>query len=160
MSDERRARVESIIHRGAQSVINEGFSDPRLEEAMITITGVKVDRDQTTAVIRVSVMPENREKRAIAGLKSAARHIRRRTADRVNLHRMPNFQFAVDKAAKRQAGVLEALAKARTEHDDKGTRDATEPDGAPMITHPESQNGTAHRETPDRDDHRPTENSP
>jgi len=160
MSDERRARVESIIHRGAQSVINEGFSDPRLEDAMITITSVKVDRDQTTAVIRVSVMPENREKRAIAGLKSATRHIRRRTADRVNLHRMPNFQFAIDKAAKRQAGVLEALARARGESEHTNPANVTEHNDAPMITHPESQNGSDHPDPTGRNDQRPTENTP
>jgi ribosome-binding factor A len=115
---ERHGRTESIIHRGAQSVISEGFSDPRLEGSMITITQVSVDRDATTAMIRVSVMPREHEKRVIAGLASAAKHIRRRTADRVNVHRMPHFRFAIDKGAKRQADVLEALARARAESED------------------------------------------
>lgn len=114
---ERHKRLESIIHRGAQSVINDGFADPRLEDVMITITAVSIDNDSTTAVLRVSVLPQERERRVIAGLTSAAKHIRRRTADRVNVHRMPAFMFSIDKGAKRQAAVLEALAKVRQENE-------------------------------------------
>jgi len=137
---ERHARLESIIHRGAQSVINDGFSDPRLDDAIITITNVSIDRDNTTAVVRVSIMPEKRERRALQGLKSAARHIRRRTADRVNVHRMPNFLFSIDKAAKRQAGVLEALARVREEQQPAAVPDhAKATEHAPQHAHPEDQ---------------------
>ncbi len=125
----RHERLESVIHRGVQSVISEGFADPRLEECILTVLKVSVDRDLTTAVIGVSVLPEKAERRAIAGLNAAARHIRRETADRVNVHRMPQFRFKVDVSAKRQRGVLEALAKARAEFDD-GTPSSTQVDPA------------------------------
>ena len=109
----RQDRLSSVILRGVQSVISEGFNDPRLDGCLITVTQVKLDRDVTTAVLRVSVMPEKAERRALTGLQAAARHIRRQTADRVSVHRMPRFEFRIDRSAKRQLGVLEALAHAR-----------------------------------------------
>ena len=131
--NQRLARLESVIHRGVQSVISEGFADPRLESCILTVASVSVDRDLTTAVIGVSVLPEKAERRAIAGLKAASRHIRRETAERVNVHRMPNFLFKIDVAAKRQRGVLDALAKARAEMgegDVTGDAGSVDDDGA------------------------------
>jgi ribosome-binding factor A len=127
----RHDRLSSVILRGAQSVVSEGFNDPRLDECLITVTGVKLDRDLTTAVLRVSVLPEKAERRALAGLQAASRHIRRQTADRVSVHRMPKFEFRLDRSAKRQMGVLDALARARAEDEQRGGHagDAGDTDG-------------------------------
>lgn len=140
----RHKRLESVIHRGVQSVVNEGFNDPRLDDCILTVTSVKIDNDVTTAVIGVSVLPERAERRAIAALKSAARHVRRETADRVNVHRMPAFHFKIDAAAKRQRDVLEALAKARAEtepahhHDAGPPNDQRNPPAPAAHTHTDS----------------------
>ncbi len=125
---ERTDRVSSVLRRGTQSVISEGFADPRLENCMITVTSVGLDRDLTTATINVSVLPDTAERRALAGLRSAAKHIRRRVAERVNVHRMPRFEFRIDTAAKRQASVLDALAKARSEFDQPTGDEPSPPD--------------------------------
>lgn len=122
----RIERIESVIHRGAQSVITEGFNDPRLDDCIITVVSVKADRDLTNATVHVSVMPEKAERRVIAGLSAAARHIRRETAERVNVHRMPAFRFKIDASAKRQRGVLDALAQARAEFDDRSAAAAAD----------------------------------
>jgi ribosome-binding factor A len=109
--------MSSVIHRATQSVMNAGFGDPRLDGLMLTITSVKVTADLRTAVINVSVLPQNKERRAIAGLKAAAKHVRRQVGDLVSVHQLPEFIFKIDKAAKRQAEVLEALAKVRAEEE-------------------------------------------
>lgn len=111
----RAEQMSSVIHRASQSVLNAGFGDPRLDGLMLTITSVKVTSDLRTAVINVSVMPAEKERRALAGLKAAAKHIRRQVGDLVSVHQLPEFLFKVDKAAKRQAEVLDALAKVRAE---------------------------------------------
>ena len=111
----RAEQMSSVIHRACQSVLNSGFGDPRLDGLMLTITSVKVTSDLRTAVINVSVMPAEKERRAIAGLKAAAKHIRRQVGDLVSVHQLPEFVFKVDKAAKRQAEVLDALARVRAE---------------------------------------------
>ena len=116
----RRAdQMSSVIHRAAQSVLSTGFNDPRLDGLMLTITSVKVTSDLRTAVLGVSVMPATKERRAIAGLKSASKHVRRQVGDLVSVHQLPEFIFKIDKAAKRQADVLEALARVRAEDEQR-----------------------------------------
>lgn len=115
----RPEQASSIIHKAVQSVLSEGLHDPRLAETMITITQVKVTVDLRTAVIHVSIHPEKKEKLAMHALAAAARHIRRRVGDLVALHQAPELIFKLDKGAKRQAAVLEALAMVRAEDERK-----------------------------------------
>ncbi len=124
----RTEQMSSVIHRAAQSVLNAGFGDPRLDGLMLTITSVNVTADLRTAVLNVSVLPANKERRAIAGLKAASKHVRRQVGDLVSVHQLPEFVFKVDKAAKRQAEVLEALAKVRAEEEARGTKSDTDDD--------------------------------
>lgn len=119
MSNKRTDQVAEVIRRAIQSVINEGFGDPRLQGSVITVTRVTVDSALRQAVIYVGVMPENRESRTIHGLMSAAKHIRRRAGDLVSLRAMPQIEFKIDEQAKRQSGVLAALAKVREELSDE-----------------------------------------
>jgi ribosome-binding factor A len=139
----RAEQMSSVIHRAAQSVLNAGFGDPRLDGLMLTITSVKVTSDLRTAVINVSVMPQDKERRALAGLKAASKHVRRQVGDLVSVHQLPEFIFKIDKAAKRQAEVLDALAKVRAEEeqragvpaDDADPTDGTEPTHEPSREH-------------------------
>ena len=124
----RTEQMGSVLHRATQSVLNEGLADPRLDGRMVTVTNVKVTDDGRTAVISVSVLPEEKQKLAWHALRDAARHIRRQAADRVSVHRMPEFVFKLDTSLKKQARVLDAIAKAKAETPD----DETEPDHDPQ----------------------------
>lgn len=110
----RAQQASSVIHRAVQSVLVEGLSDPRLD-AMITVTEVKVTDDMRTAVVKVSISPERKENLAMHGLRAAARHIRRKVADLVSIHHPPELVFKLDRGAKNEAAVLDALAKIRAE---------------------------------------------
>ena len=119
----RRAdQMSSVIHRAAQSVLNAGFGDPRLDGLMLTITSVKVTADLRTAVLNVSVLPQDKERRALAGLKAASKHVRRQVGDLVSVHQLPEFIFKIDKAAKRQAEVLDALSRVRAEEEQRDAK--------------------------------------
>ncbi len=152
----RSEQINSVLHRAIQSVLNEGFADPRLERAMITVTSVRVTDDKRTAVVSVSTLPEEKQKLTLHGLKDAARHIRRKAADKVAVHRMPELVFKLDKSLKRQAAVLSAIAEAR---EISGIRDDDEqlPDNDPQADTPrttESEgapNNTAESTTPGTD---------
>jgi len=117
MSGKRTEQVSEVIRRAVQSVINEGFGDPRLQDCVITVSRVTVDAALRQAVVYVGIMPEKRESRAIHGLVSATKHIRRRAGELVSLRAMPMMEFRVDTQAKRQAGVLAALARVREERE-------------------------------------------
>jgi len=120
----KSGQLSSIIHRAVQQVLSGGLSDPRLD-AMITITDVRVGPDLRQATVRVSIMPAERESRAMHGLRDAARHIRREAAELVDLHRMPELVFKIDRSIKKHAAVLDALARVREERGEDGA-DATE----------------------------------
>ena len=118
----RAEQMSSVIHRAAQSVLNAGCGDPRLDGVMLTITSVKVTADLRTAVLNVSVLPQDKERRALAGLKAASKHVRRQVGDLVSVHQLPEFIFKIDKAAKRQAEVLDALSRVRAEEEQRAAK--------------------------------------
>jgi ribosome-binding factor A len=113
----RTEQVNEAIRRAVQTILTEGLGDPRLNGLLLTVTTVGVDTDLTLAVIRVSVLPHEKEDLALHALKSAARHIRRGVGDRIDLHKMPEFMFKLDEGLKKQAEVLSALSKARDERE-------------------------------------------
>lgn len=133
----RTEQISESIRRAVQTILTEGLGDPRLDGLLLTVTTVGVDTDLTTAVIRVSVLPHDREDLALHALKSAARHIRRGVGDRIELHKMPEFMFKLDEGLKKQAEVLLALSKAREEREARGET-MPSPDTDPKPQDPEN----------------------
>lgn len=118
----RSEQVAEVIRRAVQEVLTEGLADPRLSGLMLTVTSVTIDSDLTLALAHVSVLPHDKESRALPALRAAARHIRRRVADRIEMHKMPELQFRLDEGLKKQAGVLQALDMARREREERTRR--------------------------------------
>ena len=131
-SEHRGEQLGSVIHRAVQAVISGGLSDPRLD-ALITVIDVKVTEDRRTAVIGVSVMPEKHESRVIHGLRDAAKHIRRQAGELIEVHKLPELVFKLDRSSKRQAELLDAMARVRAEREAQGG--AADPD--PSILNPQ-----------------------
>lgn len=119
MSTRQAQQFSGLIQRGVQSVLDAGLADPRLD-AFITVTKVSVDTPPRVAFVSVSVMPEKHESRVLHGLKDAARHIRREAGEILDLHRMPELHFRIDRSLKRQTEVLDALARVRREEEARG----------------------------------------
>lgn len=107
-------RLASMIHRVTQQVLDRELTDPRLD-ARLTITGVEVHASGNTAVISIIVNPEAKERLAMKAIESATAHIRRRVGTHMPDTRLPNFQFRVDKGARREAAALDAIARIEAE---------------------------------------------
>lgn len=118
----RTEQLSSVIHRAVQSVLSEGLADPRIQ-GVLTVTGVNVTQDLQEAIIGISVLPEKHESKAIHGLQDAANYIRRQAGELVAIQRMPKLVFKLDRASKRQAAVLAALAEARAETEAAAAQD-------------------------------------
>jgi ribosome-binding factor A len=115
MTTKRRPQqLAAILHEAIQARIDKGLADPRVQ-GMITVTGVEVSPDLKTATVLVSVMPHTKQDLTLHGLTSAARHIRRDVGDEVTLHRVPDLTFKLDRSLEKQAGVLDAIARAAAE---------------------------------------------
>jgi len=118
----RTEQLASVLQRAVQTILERGLSDPRVKGA-ITVTSVKVSPDLKNASISVSIFPEEHEAITMHGLRAATRFLRRQTAELVALHRLPEFEFRIDKQIKKEAGVLSAIHKALA---DIGPEDADE----------------------------------
>lgn len=116
----RKDQLASMLRLSVQGVLSRGLSDPRLDGAMLTVTEVDLAPDYSNAVIRVSVLPEKAQKRSIAALQHAAKHIRHEVSEKLNLRSTPQFHFELDVSTKKQADVLAALSKVREEREAKG----------------------------------------
>lgn len=116
----RKDQLASMLRLSVQGVLSRGLSDPRLDGAMLTVTEVDLAPDYSNAVIRVSVLPEKAQKRSIAALQHAAKHVRHEVSEKLNLRSTPQFHFELDVSTKKQADVLAALAKVREEREAKG----------------------------------------
>lgn len=118
----RTQRIGAELGRAIQQVITRGLSDPRVR-GMITVTGVTVSDDLRQATVRVSVYPEEHEELTLHGLSAAGRYIRREAGELVAMARLPQLRFKLDKSLKRQADVLDSLAKANAELDEQRAED-------------------------------------
>jgi len=107
-------RLASMIKRVTQQVLDRELTDPRLD-ARLTIMEVKVHASGNTAVISIVVTPESRERLAMKAIESATAHIRRRVGMHMPDTRLPNFQFRLDKGARREAAALDAIARIEAE---------------------------------------------
>jgi ribosome-binding factor A len=112
-------QMSAVIERGVREVISRGFHDPRIA-GLITVTGVKVTADLAQAIIRISVLPAEKEVLTLHGLQAAARFIRREVGDIVAARKLPEFIFQGDSSLKKEAAILGDLAKVRDELAAKG----------------------------------------
>jgi ribosome-binding factor A len=66
-----------------------------------------------TAMIFISVYPEEKQDLSMHALRHAAKHIRREASELMAIRKMPNLDFRLDTSLKKQAEVFDALSKAR-----------------------------------------------
>lgn len=110
----KHEHLQSSIEHAVREVLSRGFNDPRIS-GLLTVTGVKVTPDHTTAFVNVSVLPAEKADLTMHGLQSAARHIRREVGELVRTRQMPVLEFRLDNSLKQQASVLSALERAKQE---------------------------------------------
>lgn len=115
-------QIASLLERAIKDVLARGLEDPRIK-GLLTVTGVTVTDDLRQATVNVSVLPADQGELALHALSHAAKHLRHEVSERVALRRVPEFKFKLDESLKRQAGVLNALAKVAEERDDEPPTD-------------------------------------
>lgn len=113
MSQSRTQRIEETLRRAiADVLLFGGLRDPRLGEATISVTGVKVTPDLAQARIFVDVLGDDDHKRQVlTALRAATRVIRGEIASRVQLRRIPAIEFAIDSAIERGLRIEAVIAE-------------------------------------------------
>ena len=114
---QRTEKVQEL----AREVLGESIAalkDPRIGFA--TVTAVRITPDLRQARVYVSVLgPEEEQKSTMAGLKSAAPHLRAELGQQVRLKYLPELIFELDTGAE-EAERLDALLKRI--HDEEDAR--------------------------------------
>ena len=116
----RAMQIASLLERAIKDVLARGLDDPRIK-GLLTVTGVTVTDDLRQASVNISVLPAENGELALHALRHAAKHLRHEVSERVDLRRVPELTFKLDESLKRQADVLNALAKVAEERGDEDT---------------------------------------
>lgn len=112
----RDQQLASQIHYAVQTIIDRGLNDPRIA-GMITVTGVRVLDEGRIARLNVSVLPAEKQNLTLKGLIAAAGHIRLEIGKAIHGRMLPRLEFRLDESAKKQAGVLGAIAQIEHERE-------------------------------------------
>lgn len=133
----RIQQIESTLRRALAEVLQSKIADPRIV-GLVSITKLTVAPDLKNAYVYVSILPEKYERRTIAGLRHATRHIQRLAREKVALRVVPHLDFRLDESLKKQAALEQAIREgvSRTEHNaaqaaSPETMKPTEPPSAP-----------------------------
>ena len=108
MASNRIGRINGEIQQELASLLRS-VKDPRVAEAMLTITHVDTTSDLRYARVYVSALNCKDEKGLMKGLKSAAGFLRRELGSKLSLRYTPELQFFIDDSIAYGAHILDML---------------------------------------------------
>ena len=108
MASNRIGRINGEIQQELASLLRS-VKDPRVADAMLTITHVDTTSDLRYARVYVSALNCKDEKGLIKGLKSAAGFLRRELGSKLSLRYTPELQFFMDDSIAYGAHILDML---------------------------------------------------
>ena len=108
MASNRIGRINGEIKQELASLLRS-VKDPRVAEAMLTVTHVDTTSDLRYARVYVSALNCEDEKGLLKGLKSAAGFLRRELGSKLSLRYTPELQFFVDDSIAYGAHILDML---------------------------------------------------
>ena len=121
MSQQRISRINEEIQKELSAKIRT-LKDPRVQDAMISITSVDTTGDLRYAKVYVSVLQKERAREVLKGLKSAGGFLRREIGQKLQLRYTPELVFVEDdsitKGAKMYA-LLSSLQAQEAPQDDE-----------------------------------------
>ena len=105
----RRRRLGDLIRAAISDLLLRQVRDPRLQ-SWVTVTEVNITPDLKRAVVFVSILGSDEEKRqAMAALASAAGFFRREMAPRLKLRSVPEIVFQKDESIERGDRLLQLI---------------------------------------------------
>ena len=121
MSQQRIGRINEEIQKELSSLIRT-LKDPRVQNAMISITTVDTTGDLRYAKVYVSVLQKERAREVLKGLKSAGGFLRREIGQKLQLRYTPELVFVEDDSITKGArmyALLSSLQAQEAPQDDK-----------------------------------------
>ena len=117
----RTTRVNELLRAEISELLLREVKDPRVSRGMVTITEVQVSPDLRHAVVYVSHLgTEAERKEALEGLKNSAHFLHRELVHRLSLRNVPELVFKFDPSIERGARLAELINQVgaeRCEHE-------------------------------------------
>jgi ribosome-binding factor A len=112
MPSRRQERVSEMLREELSLLISTELTDPRLEDAMVSVTDVSVSEDLRNARVYVEhVLPYESSKQVLAALRHAEGFLRRALLQNLSLRFVPELTFHIDTSGER-AQRIEAVLNA------------------------------------------------
>jgi ribosome-binding factor A len=104
----RSERVQTLIQVELSKIILREVEFPN---ALLTITGVEVDKKLDHARVNVSVIPSSSGPATLAELHKRTGYLQHLLMKKMNIKPMPRIAFALDRGPENAAAVEKALLK-------------------------------------------------
>jgi ribosome-binding factor A len=109
MVSRRQERIADLLREELSLLISSELTDPRLEEAMLNVTDVRVSADLHTAHVYVEhALGEEKSRHILSALANAQSFLRRALVENLDLRFVPDLFFHVD-MTERRAQHIDAL---------------------------------------------------
>ena len=112
------------MRKALAQVLQRKISDPRIR-GMVSITHLSISPDLKSARVFVSVLPDQYEKRTLAGLRAANRHIHGELKKLVAFRVVPHLDFRLDESLKKSSEIFDAIGEGMAR---SGTEPTNDPD--------------------------------
>ena len=123
MAKNRISRINDEIQREMAALLRI-VKDPRVQNAMVSVTHVDTTSDLRYAKIYISALDKTQEKEILKGLKSAAGYLRRELGAALKLRYTPELVFELDHSIEYGAHISRLI-----EELDTGREEEHGPDG-------------------------------
>lgn len=118
MASNRSGRINEEMQREIAELLRN-VKDPRVQGAMVTVTGVRATPDLRYAKVYISVLEKEKTKDVMKGLKSAGGWLRRELGSRLLLRYTPELVFEEDESIGYGAHIADLLAKLDIKKDEE-----------------------------------------
>jgi ribosome-binding factor A len=129
MTTHRQQRISELLQEELGLLIGAELTDPRLEDALVTVTHVTVSPDLCNANVYVEhALPSTASRQVLAALHHAESFLRRSLAEHLNLRVVPELTFHIDDTERRAHHIDELL-------DEIAAQPARTPDEGETLEH-------------------------
>ena len=122
MSQQRIGRINEEIQKELSAAIRT-LKDPRVQNAMISVTRVDTTSDLRYAKVYISVLEKERVSDVLKGLKSAGGYLRREVGTKVQLRYTPELVFVEDESIAEGARMYALLSSLKINRDEEDSSD-------------------------------------
>jgi ribosome-binding factor A len=110
MTSRRQERIAEVLTEELGLLIASELTDPRLEDAMVTVTDVQVSADLGNARVFIQhALPDSQTRHVLSALQHSTTFLRRALVENLHLRVVPELHFVVDDTEKRASHVDDIL---------------------------------------------------